>query len=68
MVSKDWALDDVSGVFGQFDIGLKLADVAKQAKVLGAKDKENKISPIKDLATRAAKDIVENSSWLKEPL
>ena len=64
MVSKDWALDDVSGVFGHFDIGLKLADVAKQAKVLGAKGKENIISTIKDLATRIAKDIVENSSWL----
>ncbi len=64
MVSKDWALDDVSGVCGHFDIGLKLADVAKQAKVLGAKDKENIISTIKDLATRFAKDIAETSSWL----
>ena len=64
MVSKDWALDDVSGAFGHFDIGMKLADVAKQAKVLGAKDEEKITSTIKDLATRIAKDIVENSSWL----
>ena len=64
MVSKDWALDDVSGVFGHFEIGLKLADVAKQAKVVGAKDKENIISTIKDLTTRIAKGIVENSSCL----
>ena len=64
MVSKDWVLDDVSGVFGHSDIGLKLVDVAKQAKVVGAKDKENMMSTIKDLATRIAQDIVENSSWL----
>ena len=64
MVSKDWVLDDVSGVFGHSDIGLKLADVAKQAKVVGAKDEENILSTIKDLAARIAEDIVEYSSWL----
>ena len=64
MVSKDWVLDDVSVVFGHSDVGLKLADVAKQTKVVGAKDKEKIISTIKDLATRTAEEIVENSSWL----
>ena len=52
MVSKDWVLDDVSGVFGHSDIGLKLAEVAKTAKVLAAKDKEKAASTIKDIATR----------------
>ncbi len=46
MVSKDWVLDDVSGVFGRSDIGHKLAVVVRQAKAVGAKDKENTISTI----------------------
>ena len=49
-------LDDVSGVFGHSDIGLKLVDVAKQVNVVGARDNEKIVSSIKDLAIRVAEE------------